>query len=1341
MPDARTEPSQAPTEKPVNRRRRRGGKGRTSPTTQPGGLGELVTRLDGLSAYDRVQLGKRLERVRGMHEAGKREQALQGLVGAVEQAERRVELRRAAVPEITYPEELPVSRLKDEIATAIRDHQVVVVAGETGSGKTTQIPKICLELGRGIHGMIGHTQPRRLAARTVAERIAEELGSELGETIGFAVRFTDKVSERSLVKLMTDGILLNELQRDRDLTRYDTLIIDEAHERSLNIDFILGYLKRLLPRRPDLKVIITSATIDPERFATHFAAADGTPAPIVEVSGRTYPVEVRYRPVNDPDDPATIDRDQTQAILDAVDELEYEADGDVLVFLSGEREIRDTADALNDKYAAQRGRSGAVEVLPLYARLSNAEQHRVFQAHSNRRIVLATNVAETSLTVPGIKYVIDPGTARISRYSHRTKVQHLPIEPVSQASANQRKGRSGRTSDGICIRLYSEEHFESRPEFTDPEILRTNLASVILQMTAIGLGDIAAFPFIDEPDKRSITDGLQLLTELGAIESPKGGRLTPIGRQLAQIPLDPRLARMIVEADKHSCVREVMVIAAALSIQDPRERPTDAEAQAQQAHARFRDPNSDFLGYLNLWGYLKKQQKELSGNQFRRMCRGEYLNYLRVREWQDIFAQLRQVASQIGVTLNSGGPADPRSVHIALMSGLLSHLGLKDPANPHQYIGARGTKFAIFPGSGLFKKPPQFVMAAELVETSKLWARVNAKIEPEWAEDLAPHLIKRSYSEPHWERKAGAVMAYEKVTLYGVPIVARRKVNYGKVDPEVSRELFIRHALVEGDWDTHHKFFHENRKLIEEVEELEERTRRRDLLVDDETLFAFYDERIGAEVVTGRHFDTWWKTARQRDADLLDFERSLVVREGAEVKEDEFPLQWTRNGMTFGLTYAFEPGTDADGVTVHIPLLVLNQVTADGFEWTVPGFREELVTTLIKSLPKAVRRNIVPAPDHARQILPELDPASGALTDAMARALRELRGVVIEPADWDWSRVPEHLRMTFRVEDDKGKTVAESKDLARLKQQLKPRTTAAISQVASKAVSGLEKSGLTDWTFGDLPKSFSEHRNGLTVAGYPALVDEGKTVAIRLQETERDQAAAMWAGTRRLLLLTMPSVIDVVQRQLSSAQKLTLMAGPHRNVGELLDDAIGAAVDQLMAAAGGPAWNLTAFSILRDAVRSELADTVLTILRQVEQVLAQARTVDKQISRASSPALLAALSDVRGQLEGLVHPGFITETGSKRLPDLVRYLRGMEQRLDKLAANAARDRSGMAVVDMLTDEYRKRLRAVPTGKYPSPGLLDVRWMLEELRISLFAQTLGTPYPISEKRIRKALADS
>jgi ATP-dependent helicase HrpA len=1330
------------------RRRPRRGRGSRKPSEpQPldgtgsaglnAGLKELGERLTGLMRSDREQLGRRLERVRGIRDTGKRTKALAEIDEAIGRAEQRIERRRSGVPEITYPEQLPVSQLKDEIAEAIRDHQVVVIAGETGSGKTTQIPKICLELGRGVHGLIGHTQPRRLAARTVAERIAEELGTELGDTVGFAIRFTDKVSDRSLVKVMTDGILLAELQRDRNLDRYDTLIIDEAHERSLNIDFILGYVKQLLGRRPDLKVIITSATIDPERFAEHFADADGRPAPIVEVSGRTYPVEVRYRPINDPDAPSTIDRDQTQAILDAVDELALEAPGDVLVFLSGEREIRDTADALRDRNLRN------TEILPLYARLSNAEQHRVFQSHPGRRIVLATNVAETSLTVPGIKYVVDPGTARISRYSHRTKVQHLPIEPVSQASANQRKGRCGRTSDGICIRLYTEEHFEGRPEFTDPEILRTNLASVILQMTSIGLGDIAAFPFIDEPDRRSITDGLQLLTELDAID-PKADpskRLTQVGRQLAQIPLDPRLARMIVEAHRNACVREVMVIAAALSIQDPRERPTDAEAQAAQQHARFRDPTSDFLSYLNLWNYLKEQQKELSGNQFRRLCKSEYLNYLRVREWQDIYAQLRQVASQIGVSLNTGAPADPQHVHVSLLAGLLSHIGMKDPANQHQYIGARNARFAIFPGSGLFKKPPQFVMAAELVETSRLWARVNARIEPEWAEDLATHLVKRQYSEPHWERKAGAVMAYEKVTLYGVPIVAQRKVNFGRIDPEVARELFIRNALVEGDWDTRHQFFHDNRKLIEEVEELEERTRRRDLLVDDETLFAFYDERIGPDVVSGQHFDSWWKKARQADADLLDFERSLVVREGAEVKEEDFPTTWSQNGMVYDLTYAFEPGTDADGVTVHIPLLVLNQVSADGFEWSIPGLREELVTALIKSLPKQIRRNIVPAPDHARQVLPQLDPRSGPLTEALARELRSLRGVLIEEGDWDWSRVPEHLRMTFRVVDDRRRTVAEGKDLAALKERLKPKTKAAISQVASKAVSGLERSGLTDWTFGELPRSFSEQRGGLTVAGYPALVDEGKTVAVRLQESERDQAASMWAGTRKLLLLTMPSVIDVVQRNLSNQAKMTLANNPHKSVGDLLDDCVSAAVDKLMRENGAPVWNREDFGRLRDAVRAELADTVLAVLAQVEAVLARARTVDRQISRASSPALLPALSDVRAQLNGLVHRGFVTEAGADRLPDVVRYLRGIEQRLEKVGANAARDRQSMFLVHTLTEEYQRRIDAVPAGKYPSPELLDVRWMLEELRISLFAQTLGTPYPVSDKRIRKALADA
>jgi len=1291
-------------------------------------LAQLRRRLPALTPADQRRLGRRLDQARGMRGEDRRRTAFASIAEAMKRSERLVEHRRASVPEIRYPEQLPVSQLKDEIAAAIRDHQVVVVAGETGSGKTTQIPKICLELGHGVQGTIGHTQPRRLAARTVAERIAEELGTQLGDTVGYAVRFTDKVSAGTLVKLMTDGILLAELQRDRDLLRYDTLIIDEAHERSLNIDFILGYLKQLLPRRPDLKVVITSATIDPERFAAHFGDA-----PIIEVSGRTYPVETRYRPVNDPDDPSTIERDQTQAILDAVDELALEAPGDVLVFLSGEREIRDTADALR----AQNLRD--TEILPLYARLSAAEQHRVFQPHPGRRIVLATNVAETSLTVPGIKYVVDPGTARISRYSHRTKVQHLPIESVSQASANQRKGRCGRTSDGICIRLYSEEDFESRGEFTDPEILRTNLASVILQMTSIGLGDIAAFPFIDEPDKRAVKDGVQLLTELGAFDDMQ--RLTPVGRQLAQLPVDPRLARMIVEADRNGCVREVMVIAAALSIQDPRERPADAEAQAQQAHARFRDPGSDFLGFLNLWSYLKQQQKELSGNQFRRMCRAEYLNYLRVREWQDIYAQLRQVAAQIGVRLNTGEPADPQLVHTSLLAGLLSHVGMKDPANQHQYIGARNARFAIFPGSALFKKPPQFVMSAELVETSRLWARVNARIEPEWAEKLAGHLVKRTYSEPHWERKAGAVMAYEKVTLYGVPIVAGRKVNYSRVEPEVARELFIRHALVDGDWDTRHHFFHANRKLVEEVEELEERTRRRDLLVDDETLFAFYDERIGPEVVSGRHFDSWWKKTRQRDPDLLDFERSLLVREDAdEVRERDYPLTWRQGGFTFDLTYAFEPGTDADGVTVHIPLLVLNQVEPDGFDWSVPGFREELVTALIKSLPKATRRSVVPAPDHARLVLPGLGE-SGPLTAAIARELRALRGVVITDDDWDWSRVPEHLRMTFRVVDDHGKTVAEGKDLEQLKQRLKPRTKAAISKVAATAVSGLERDGLTDWTFGELPRSFSEQRHGLTVAGYPALVDDGASVSIRLQETEQDQADAIWRGTRRLLLLTMPSVIDVVQRNLSNQAKMTLANNPHRNVPDLLDDCVTAAVDALMREHGAPVWILGDFDRLRDAVRADLADTVLEILGQVEQVLATARAVDRQITRASSPALLPALSDVRGQLEGLVHRGFVTEAGAARLPDVVRYLKGIEQRLDRIGGNVVRDRQSTYAVQSLTDEYQRRLNAVPPGRQPSPQLREVRWMLEEYRVSLFAQTLGTAYPVSDKRIRKALADS
>ncbi|WP_431605696.1 ATP-dependent RNA helicase HrpA [Amycolatopsis melonis] len=1275
---------------------------------------------------DELRLRRRLD---GARKARNRDAVLQQIAADIDAAELRVQARRASVPKIDYPEELPVSKLKDEIAAAIERHQVVIVAGETGSGKTTQLPKICLELGRGIRGQIGHTQPRRLAARTVADRIASELKTELGETVGYKVRFTDQSGQDTLVKLMTDGILLAEIQTDRSLRQYDTLIIDEAHERSLNIDFILGYLKQLLPRRPDLKVIITSATIDPERFSKHF-----DDAPIVEVSGRTYPVEVRYRPLVDPDDPDGDDeRDQTQGILDAVEELCAEGPGDILVFLSGEREIRDTADALN------RADLRNTEVLPLYARLSAADQQRVFQRHTGRRVVLATNVAETSLTVPGIKYVVDPGTARISRYSHRTKVQRLPIEPVSQASANQRKGRCGRTSDGICIRLYSEEDFESRPEFTDPEILRTNLASVILQMTSLGLGDIAAFPFVEPPDRRQVSDGIGLLQELGAFASTGSDRsvtdrsLTDVGRKLAQLPVDPRMGRMVLEAAKNGCVREVMIIAAALSIQDPRERPADKQQAADAQHARFADPTSDFLAYLNLWEYVAEQQKALSGNQFRRMCRTEYLNYLRLREWQDIFSQLRQLAKPLGISLNTT-PADPQRVHTSLIVGLLSHIGLKDPAKG-DYLGARGARFGIFPGSALFKKQPRWVMSAELVETSRLWARVNARIEPEWVEPLAQHVVKRSYSEPHWERKQGAVMATEKVTLYGVPLVADRRVNYGRIDQELSRALFIRHALVEGDWQTRHKFFAENRALLEEVEDLENRARRRDILVDDQTLYEFYDARVPADVVSVRHFDSWWKKAQRADPDLLSFEKSMLINESAGgVLESDYPDSWTQGTQVFKLTYQFEPGADADGVTMHVPLPVLNQVTPDGFDWQVPGLRAELVTQLIKSLPKALRRNFVPAPDTAREVLSRVSPSDGPLLEVLGRELRALRGVTVPYADWDLSSVPEHLKMTFRVVDERGRKVAEGKDIEALQRKLAPKVRATIS----KAANTLEKAGLTKPSFGSLPKVFESTQRGHDVKAYPALVDEGATVAVRLLDTPAEQRHAMWAGTRRMLRLNLNSPMKFITRSLSNSSKLVLNRNPHGSVAALLEDCVDCAVDALMTAAGGPAWDEAGFQALLAKVREGLNPAILDVLTEVEKILRAANDVEVQLTSARGPA--ESLSDIRAQLDGLVYPGFVTATGASRLRHVVRYLQGISRRLEKLPTEPTRDLQRTADIAWITGEYADALATLPPGT-SSPALNEVRWMIEELRVSFFAQTLGTAHPVSLKRITKAIDDA
>ncbi|SEB58258.1 ATP-dependent helicase HrpA [Nocardioides exalbidus] len=1276
---------------------------------------------------------------------------------------------------ITYPAELPVSARRDDIAEAIRDHQVVIVAGETGSGKTTQLPKICLELGRGLGSaeggkLIGHTQPRRIAARSVAERIAEELGTELGDVVGYQVRFTDRTSRSSRVKLMTDGILLAELQRDRDLRKYDTIIIDEAHERSLNIDFLLGYLKRLLPRRPDLKVIITSATIDVDRFAAHFDA------PVVEVSGRTYPVEVRYRPLlelpEEDEEGEPVQRDQTEAILDAVRELSAEGPGDVLVFLPGEREIRDTADAFDAL------RSDRLEIVPLYSRLSAADQHRVFSSHSSivRRVVLATNVAETSLTVPGIRYVVDTGVARISRYSVRTKVQRLPIEPISQASANQRSGRCGRVSEGIAIRLYSEEDFEARPEFTDPEILRTNLASVILQMASLRLGDIARFPFVEPPDRRNIKAGTDLLDELGALstapepqrhENPRSGpgrpmtsrpgvRLTEVGRRLARLPIDPRLGRMIIEADRLGCLRDVLVISAALSIQDPRERPEEQRAQADQLHARFKHESSDFLTWLNLWRHVKEQQKELSSSAFRRMCKREHLNYMRIREWQDYESQLRQVAKEM--KLHVGHPSDTPDedgIHQALLSGLLSHIGAleeREKAKPgerrpmREYLGARNARFAIFPGSVLRGSNPGFVMSAELVETSRLWARQNAAIKPEWAETLGAHLVKRTYSEPHWSTKRAAVMARERVTLYGVPLVADRLVQYGRIDPPLARELFIRHALVQREWSSRHRFLAENARLLEEAEELEHRARRRDIVVDEETLFEFYDRRVGADVVSGQHFDQWWKRARQKRPDLLTFDPAMLTHDTADdVRATDFPTQWQDSdeaGLTFPISYHFEPGAVDDGLTIDVPVATLNRIEADDFSWLVPGLREELVTELIRSLPKNLRVSMVPAPNTAREFLAATPPGAEPLLDALERFARSTRSLVIDREAWDWSKVPSHLRPTYRVVTEEGTVAGRGKDLDALKEPLRPNFEQAMADVA--ADSGITSTGQTTWTFGTVEESFVQRRAGHEVRGFPALVDEGATVGLQVLATADEAAAHHRLGVRRLVLLALgpaAPVDDVLAAAgLDQRAKLALVGSPYPSVADLLDDVragiVGEVVDARPTVRDEAAYD-DAVAAAREAVAAGTSAAVHDVMR----VLESWRATDKAISGRADLMTLPALTDMRAQVGRLMTAGFVADAGPARLRDLSRYLTAVAHRRERLDQQVVRDRQLMDQLSGLQEAWLHAVAALPDGQPVPAHLRDARWLLEEYRVSLFAQALGTREKVSDQRIRKVMARS
>ena len=1364
------------------------------------------------------------------------------------------------IPEvITYPEELPVSERRDDIMNAIRDNQVVIIAGETGSGKTTQIPKMCLELGLGEKGLIGHTQPRRLAARSVAERIAEELGQKIGETVGYQVRFTSEVGEHSAIKLMTDGILLAEIQNDKLLRRYSTLIIDEAHERSLNIDFILGYLKRILPQRPDLKVIITSATIDPERFARHFSPSyvpgkgivdenlsdeereiaeailpDDAP-PIIEVSGRTYPVEIRYRPLEDDelyldDEEVAEDRDPTDAILDAIKELSKEAPGDILIFFSGEREIRDAKDAI-EAMVLKSPRLN-YEVLPLYARLSLAEQHRVFSPGSRPRIVLATNVAETSLTVPGIKYVIDTGTARISRYSARTKVQRLPIERISQASANQRSGRCGRVSDGIAIRLYSEEDFNSRPEFTDPEILRTNLAAVILQMIAIGVvrepGDISRFPFVQPPASRAINDGVNLLRELGALtertrRKGRGGNnsatLTAIGRAMAAFPVDPRLARMIIEGGRRGCAKEMMVLAAALTIQDPRERPADVRAEADAMHARFVDDTSDFSSFLLLWDYINEQQAALSSSQLRKMCHREFINYLRIREWQDLFAQLREMGRTANIHASGGrdinASAHEVDIHKSLLTGLLSHVGVKEEREkdskgrtrgPREYLGARGTKFAIFPGSGLFKKGPDWVLSAELVETSRLWARTNAAVEPQWIEEVGKHLISVQYSEPHWSLSSGAAVAYAKGTLFGLTIYADRPVQYARVDAAAAREIFIQSALVEGQWHTQHKFYLRNQRALAEVEELEARLRRRDLRVDDSVLFAFYDARIPAHVTDVRAFDKWWKQARLEDDNFLDFNpEKLINEEAADYDDSQFPRQWvqrTDSGeLTLDLRYEYAPTagvggarTEAakrDGVAVQVPILFLNQLSPEPFRWQIPGLRHELVTALIKSLPKAIRRNFVPAPDVARAACAALEedysPATDELLPSLALVLRRLRGVVVEPEAFNWDAVPEHLKMGFQVRNARNKILGEGKDLRALQQQLHKEIRSALadslgasdeamakmvalaqggsgnsggsSNAGSSAASAKkgakspdapanadasggvrEVTGLTEFPAdlfpnGEIPRKVQRVIATQAVNGYPALVDEGSSVGLRIFPTEAEQLHAQRRGIIRLLQLQVPSPVRYVSEHLSHKEKIVFTQNPHGSIDELIRDCTVAALDHLVPHT--PIFTHAEYSELYEHVRAELIETVFDVTKLVAEILSEATALKKAIKKATSLTTMHAVSDVKAQMENLVYPGFVAQTGYDQLVHLPRYLKAAQVRLTKLGPNLHRDNQLMLTVQDLEDSYDNAVKSLPAGTIVPDALRRVNWMIEELRVSFFAQELGTAYTVSEKRIAKA----
>ncbi len=1219
----------------------------------------------------------------------------------------------------TYPAELPISARHDELLATIRDHQVVIVAGETGSGKSTQLPKLCLELGR---TSIGHTQPRRIAARAVAERVAEELGVEVGGLVGYAVRFTDRVGADTRLKVMTDGILLNELQRDRDLKRYDTIIVDEAHERSLNIDFILGYLRQLLPRRPDLKVIVTSATIDTERFAAHFArpskhTPDGEPAPVIEVSGRTYPVEMRYEPVEEGDD-------ETDAIVDAVETLLRDVPGDVLVFQSGEREIRDTADAIEARNLRD------TEVLPLFARLSSAEQHRVFSGHSSsgkgsRRVVIATNIAETSLTVPGIRSVVDPGTARISRYNKRTKVQRLPIEPVSQASADQRAGRCGRVAPGVCIRLFAEDDYDDRPEFTEPEILRTNLASVILQMTALGLGDVESFPFVEPPDHRTIADGVTLLEELGALQTGRPAhdrRLTTLGQRLARLPLDPTFGRMVLEAERNGCVHEVMVIAAALSIQDVRERGAPGQEQrAAESHARFRVPGSDFLGMIALWDHLKDRQRVLSSSKFRREVRSEYLHHVRIREWQDVYTQLRQVVRSLKIPVNRD-PANEDAIHRSLLAGLLANVGSRDDT---EFVGVRNARFTIGRQSVLAKKPPKWVMAAELVETNRLWARAAATVQPQWIEHAARHLTKATYGDPWWNEERGVVQVIERVQLRALTIVEGRAVNLDRIDRAMARELFLLHALVRGEWETHHGFVARNAATIDEVRSLEDRARRRDILVAEDAIFDFFDARVPDDVTDVRRFDRWWRDQIGDHPRLLDLTVADLGGADADVDDDAFPTEWTSGPID----YEFEPGTERDGATFEIPLALVNRTDPQPFEWLVPGLRLELITAMIRALPKAVRRNLVPAPDRAADVAGAIGPDDGALRPVLAAALNRVPGVAVEPSMWDDLVLPEHLRPHFRIIAD-GAVLAEGDDLAALERMLRAHVRSAVVERSPE----LETDGLTAWTIGDLPRVVESEIDGLVVEGFPSLIDTNDSVGVRVLAAREQQQALHWNGTRRLLSLQLPRPARTLQGTVDSRVLLGLVSAPHGSVSAAVGDALHAVLDAILLAEGGPVWGRAAFEQLARTTKDRYVGRLSAAVTTMSDAVTQAGRLGERLGRPTPPEGSPALDDMTNQLARLVFAGMAVSIGADRLVHLPRYLEAIGIRLDRLREGWRSDVDRMLAIVRLEQEHA----TLVADRGLTASLDAVRWQIEELRVQQFAQQLGTDGTVSGPRIRKAL---